>query len=109
MAGVVANYHYGKLLGHEVLGLDLGFAMVALIAFKHSRGGHWSLFVRPVLSCGTLPANSPKRSKQPYYCNHGCYISHRPWGIDGVLMWAIGWLTGKEGGAMADESNKIKT
>ena len=100
-AGVVANYYYGEIAWPlRLLGWMLGLPVVALIAFQTRQGKLAYEFIREArleLRKITWPTRQETVQTTFIIAVMVVILALALWGIDGILMWVIGWLTGQRG------------
>jgi len=100
-AGVVANYYYaGVSWPLRLLAWLVGLPIVALIAFQTQQGKEVLGFIRESrmeLRKITWPTRQETVQTTFIIAVMVVILSMALWGIDGVLMWLIGWLTGQRG------------
>lgn len=101
VAGLVANYHYAGLAWPlRLLAWMLGLAVVALIGFQTQQGKQALEFIREArveLRKIAWPTRQETVQTTFIIAIMVVILAIALWGIDGVLMWAIGWLTGQRG------------
>lgn len=100
-AGLVANYYYSQIAWPlRFLAWLLGLPVVALIAFQTQQGKLALNFIREArveLRKITWPTRQETVQTTFIIAVMVVILSIALWGIDGVLMWLIGWLTGQRG------------
>lgn len=101
VAGIVANYHYAGLAWPlRLLAWMLGLPVVAVIAFQTQQGRKALEFIREArveLRKITWPTRQETVQTTFIIAIMVVILAIALWGIDGVLMWVIGWLTGQRG------------
>jgi preprotein translocase subunit SecE len=100
-AGVVANYYYSQVAWPlRLLAWMLGLPVVALVAFQTQQGKQVLEFIREArveLRKITWPTRPETIQTTFIIAVMVVILSIALWGIDGVLMTLIGWLTGQRG------------
>jgi preprotein translocase subunit SecE len=100
-AGVVANYYFSHIAWPlRLLAWLFGLPVVALIALQTQQGRQVLEFAREArveLRKITWPTRQETVQTTAIIAVMVVIISIALWGIDGVLMWVIGWLTGQRG------------
>ncbi len=100
-AGIVANYYYGQIAWPlRLLAWLLGLPVVALIAFQTQQGKLALNYIRESrleLRKITWPTRQETVQTTFIIAVMVVIVSIALWGVDGVLMWLIGWLTGQRG------------
>jgi preprotein translocase subunit SecE len=100
-AGVVANYYYGQVAWPlRLLAWMVGLPVVALVAFQTQQGRNALEFIREArveLRKITWPTRQETVQTTFIIAIMVVILAIALWGIDGVLMWVIGWLTGQRG------------
>ena len=100
-AGIVANYYYDQIAWPlRLLAWMLGLPVVALIAFQTQQGKLALEFIREArveLRKITWPTRQETVQTTFIIAIMVVILAIALWGIDGVLMWVIGWLTGQRG------------
>lgn len=101
IAGLIANYHYNtqpwplRLLGWLFL-----FGMIAAVVFQTYQGKRALNFARESrmeLRKVFWPTRQETLQTTLFVGVTVVVLALVLWGIDGVLMWLIGWLTGQRG------------
>ncbi|HSW70498.1 MAG TPA: preprotein translocase subunit SecE [Gammaproteobacteria bacterium] len=100
-AGIVANYYYSHLAWSlRLLAWLLGLPIITLLAFQTQQGKLALGFIREArveLRKITWPTRQETVQTTFIIAIMVVILSIALWGIDGVLMWLIGWLTGQRG------------
>ncbi len=99
--GIVANYYYSQVAWSlRLLAWLVGFPLVALLAFQTKQGKLAFEFIQEArleLRKITWPARQETVQTTFIIAAMVVILSMVLWGVDGVLMWLIGWLTGQRG------------
>ncbi len=100
-AGVVANYYFSQIAWPlRFVAWIVGLPVVALIAFQTQQGRRALEFIREArveLRKITWPTRQETVQTTFIIAIMVVILAIALWGIDGVLMWVIGWLTGQRG------------
>lgn len=99
--GVIANYHYSQIAWSlRLLAWIIGLPIIAFIV-AHTKQGKFTLeFIngaRVELRKITWPARQETVQTTFIIAAMVVILSIILWGVDGVLMWLVGWLTGQRG------------
>lgn len=101
LSGIVANYYYGQVAWSlRLLAWLLGSPIVAFFIFQTREGKRaWRFFqeARLELRKITWPVRQETVQTTLIIAVMVVILSLILWGVDGVLMWIIGWLTGQRG------------
>jgi len=100
-AGIVANYFFSHIAWPlRLLAWLFGLPVVVLLAFQTQQGKFALAFIRESrveLRKITWPTRQETVQTTFIIAIMVVIVSIALWGIDGVLMWLIGWLTGQRG------------
>jgi preprotein translocase subunit SecE len=101
VGGVVANYYYSEIAWSlRLLAWLLGFPLVALLAFQTREGKLAFEFIQEArleLRKISWPGRQETVQTTFIIAVMVVILSMLLWGVDGALMWLIGWLTGQRG------------
>ena len=101
IGGVVANYHYSQIAWSlRLLAWVMGLPIITFIAAQTKQGKQAWEFIngaRIELRKITWPARQETVQTTFIIAAMVVILSIVLWGVDGLLMWLIGWLTGQRG------------
>jgi preprotein translocase subunit SecE len=101
IAGLWANYHYSQVdWALRAAGWIVLFCVAALIAFQTAQGKRLWLFIkesRSELRKVVWPTRQETMQTTLLIVVMVVVMALILWGIDSVLMWIVGWLTGQRG------------
>jgi preprotein translocase subunit SecE len=101
VAGVAANYYYSAIA--LPIRIGVGAVIVAFVAFviAQTQKGQWALqFVKDArneLRKVTWPTREETTQTTLVVAAMVIILALLLWGMDSVLMWLVGWLTGQRG------------
>ncbi|HVY53296.1 MAG TPA: preprotein translocase subunit SecE [Gammaproteobacteria bacterium] len=100
-AGIVANYYYSQVAwALRLVAWLVGLPIVTLIALQTKQGKQALEFIKEArveLRKITWPARQETVQTTFIIAAMVVILSIVLWGVDGVLMWLVGWLTGQRG------------
>jgi preprotein translocase subunit SecE len=101
IGGIVANYHYSQVAWSlRLLAWIVGLPIIVWIAAQTKQGKLALEFIsgaRVELRKITWPARQETVQTTFIIAAMVVILSIALWGMDGMLMWLVGWLTGQRG------------